>query len=449
MVQPTAEAKVLNFAEQHLFPRFADWMEQLTAGGDLRQVEQACGRLVSRLSDVILSALLPGAARGACVAQQRPQLTKVVERPVTVRLRSGHQVVVPSLYAKRPQEVGVDQHASRHLMARHWSTIGGASPCRYDAISYAAVSLPSYDLSQCLLARHGVGTCTSGVRDLTNKVAEVAYRTGEAELQLKAGESLAGKRVVISSDGGRTLTRQLNGQLTQKGNASFDAQWREPKLFVIDCIDEEGRPCRQHLPIYGCRFSDTDHLILLRHYLERLEIDRAAEVQLIADGATWIWNKIPTMLEELGVKGELITQTLDYYHAAQHLEALFKALPAGRIGKSQRARWWKRCKEWLWQGRSRGIVRLFSRLYQRFPAAMRTELHYFTKHRQRMYYADYEEDKLLCGSGIIESAVRRVINLRYKNTSTFWDMATVEKLYFLRGAVLSKRWDVVMQNLIK
>ena len=66
-----------------------------------------------------------------------------------------------------------------------------------------------------------------------------------------------------------------------------------------------------------------------------------------------------------------------------------------------------------------------------------------------MYYADYEEDKLLCGSGIIESAVRRVINLRYKNTSTLWDMATVEKLYFLRGAVLSKRWDVVMQNLIK
>lgn len=178
----------------------------------------------------------------------------------------------------------------------------------------------------------------------------------------------------------------------------------------------------------------------------RLRIDRAAEVQLIADGATWIWNKLPVLLEQLGVSRQRTTQTLDYYHAVQHLETLFKTLPA-RISKRQRGQWWKRCKEWLWQGRSRGIVRLFSSLYERFPAAMRTELNYFTNHRERMCYADYEASNLLCGSGLVESAIRRVINLRYKNTSTFWDKATVEKLYFLRGAVLSKRWDVVINNL--
>jgi hypothetical protein len=88
-------------------------------------------------------------------------------------------------------------------------------------------------------------------------------------------------------------------------------------------------------------------------------------------------------------------------------------------------------------------------LYRRFPAAMRTELNYFNKHEHRMHYADYERDKLLCGSGIVESSVRRVINLPYKNTSTFWDVNTVEKLYCLRGAVLSKRWDIMLKNLAK
>lgn len=52
------------------------------------------------------------------------------------------------------------------------------------------------------------------------------------------------------------------------------------------------------------------------------------------------------------------------------------------------------------------------------------------------------------GSGIVESAIRRVINLRFKNASTFWDEKTVEKMYFLRGALLSKKWDILMSNLV-
>ena len=441
MAHPAAQAKVSNFIQEQLYPVFDGWLTDLI-DGNLRQVEQAVSSLCGKLSDLLLSTLLPDAAHHY-VEQQRSDLVNVADRPLTVRLRSGCQVVVPSLYRKR---VDKDEPAARHLMVRHWKTIGGASPCRYDALCYAAVSLPSYDLSQCLLSRHGVSTCTSGVRDLTNKVADQVHQIGEVNLLLGPEETLAGKRVIISSDGGRTLTREENGRLTEKGNPGYDANWREPKLFTIEVIDDQGRPCRQHLPIYGCRFSDQDHLALLYTYLKRLNIDQATEVQLIADGATWIWNKIPVMLRELGVKDSVVTQTLDYYHAIQHLEALFKSLPS-RIRKRQRARWWKRCKEWLWQGNSRGIVRLFAKLYQRYPAKMRTEMNYFINQEQRMYYADYEAEGLLCGSGLIESAVRRVINLRYKNTSTFWKLETVEKLYFLRGAVLSKRWDIVLKNL--
>ena len=53
------------------------------------------------------------------------------------------------------------------------------------------------------------------------------------------------------------------------------------------------------------------------------------------------------------------------------------------------------------------------------------------------------------GSGIIESAIRRIINLRFKNASTFWLADNVEKLYFLRAALVAGRWNIVMDNIAK
>jgi hypothetical protein len=65
-----------------------------------------------------------------------------------------------------------------------------------------------------------------------------------------------------------------------------------------------------------------------------------------------------------------------------------------------------------------------------------------------MQYADCQAKKLMCGSGIIESGIRRVINLRFKNASAFWKQDNVECLYFLRGIMLSFRWQIMMNNLI-
>jgi hypothetical protein len=64
-----------------------------------------------------------------------------------------------------------------------------------------------------------------------------------------------------------------------------------------------------------------------------------------------------------------------------------------------------------------------------------------------MQYTDFEQNKLMCGSGIVESAIRRIINLRFKNAATFWNQDTVEKLFCLRAALLSKRWDTLINNL--
>ncbi len=88
-------------------------------------------------------------------------------------------------------------------------------------------------------------------------------------------------------------------------------------------------------------------------------------------------------------------------------------------------------------------------IYKRPGQIITRWINYLEKHQDKMQYTEYEKNKLMCGSGIIESGIRRIINLRFKNASTFWQKELVEKLYFLRAAVLSKRWNTVIENIRK
>ena len=64
-----------------------------------------------------------------------------------------------------------------------------------------------------------------------------------------------------------------------------------------------------------------------------------------------------------------------------------------------------------------------------------------------MQYKEFRKQKLLCGSGAVESAIRRIINLRFKNVSSFWLEKHLDLLCFLRATFLSGRWSIFLNNL--
>ena len=64
-----------------------------------------------------------------------------------------------------------------------------------------------------------------------------------------------------------------------------------------------------------------------------------------------------------------------------------------------------------------------------------------------MNYPKYRENKWLSGSGIIESGVRRMINLRFKSASSFWKIQNLDGLMFMRCALLSGRWQFIMNTI--
>ena len=61
---------------------------------------------------------------------------------------------------------------------------------------------------------------------------------------------------------------------------------------------------------------------------------------------------------------------------------------------------------------------------------------YFGDH-SRFQYKTFREKGLPTGSGTVESAIRRVIDLRIKGTGLFWKREHAENIIFLRSLVLT------------
>src|SRR3989304_91781 len=97
---------------------------------------------------------------------------------------------------------------------------------------------------------------------------------------------------------------------------STNAAWKEPKLLTIYTIDEQGQKgVSAELPIANDgTFEDVEgFMLILEMHLIRLGVCHAKSVQLIADGAPWIWQRIPTLLRTSGCSMELIGESLAFY----------------------------------------------------------------------------------------------------------------------------------------
>lgn len=88
---------------------------------------------------------------------------------------------------------------------------------------------------------------------------------------------------------------------------------------MISTLDDKGQSNKTEKPIYDATFGDDEVFELLAKYLKNLEIEKAKSVQFLADGAPWIWNRVKPILLSLGVDESKIIETLDYYHAIEHL----------------------------------------------------------------------------------------------------------------------------------
>jgi hypothetical protein len=301
--------------------------------------------------------------------------------------------------------------------------------------------LGSLQEAQDVLANRGVELDTKTVRLIAYRYAARARLEQQIDTAVFE-DTVAGRRVVISSDGGRIRLRESKrGLKTKKGRKRYTGAWREPKVLIVYVVDAEGKRDVSFAPVIDATLTGPDAVFaLLRTYLQRLAITQADHVLFIADGAPWIWKRVPLLVHALGLAAEQVHELLDFYHAVQHLgqvAALRKDWNA-----QARARWRTQQRHLLLRGEVDQVIAAVRTLCRgRNSKAIRPHREYFIRNQSRMAYAKLMAIKLPIGSGAIESTVRRVVNLRLKGPSIFWCRASAEAILLLRSYYKAGRWN--------
>ncbi len=179
-------------------------------------------------------------------------------------------------------------------------------------------------------------------------------------------------------------------------------------------MDSDGKLEKSFAPLTDGNLQGPDALFgLIQQYLQALGIQQADQVLFVADGAHWIWNRVLGLIKALGLQPERVHELIDFYHAVEHLGKV-AALRKSWSAKERKA-WIRKHRRWLLKGHVDAVVEAVRAICRgRHGKAMTTERNYFIRNQHRMAYPTLKALKLPMGSGAIESAVRRVINLRLK-----------------------------------
>jgi len=181
---------------------------------------------------------------------------------------------------------------------------------------------------------------------------------------------------------------------------------------------------------------------LVAMHLHRLGAARAKSITFGSDGASWIWDRIPTIVRLAKLDGVQIREVLDCCHAAHHISL---ALAAMGLNDQERMPLYREHRTLLRNGQWRRVVEELTGLAEMDASKDKVlvEIAYLRKHGEagRLQYPTFRKQGLPLGSGAIESSVRRVINLRLKNNGMFWREEHAEEMLQVRAQVISQRWD--------
>ena len=256
---------------------------------------------------------------------------------------------------------------------------------------------------------------------------------------------LAGKRVVASLDGGRL--RIKGTAKSANGSRKYNAPWREPKLLSIYAVDENGKRDKAVDTLIDGTMGDADDIVaLVIGHLRKLGAHQALEVTFIADGAPWIWARAAQIRDAVGIPLERWLERLDYYHAVEYLGKV--AGLALALNDAERKAWVADRKPSLFEGDIAEILaglRLFGNTHDLDTGPAQR---FFQEHASRIGYTASKLGGGPIGSGGMESAVRRVVNLRMKGNSIFWLEEHAEAVLHMRAHLMAGRWDQMVLDAI-
>ena len=318
------------------------------------------------------------------------------------------------------------------------------SPGMLDLLAKSAAALGSFRDAQGALADQGINVSVARISTAVRAVALQAKSLRTNDPTVRTAE-IQGRKIIVSVDGGRIRIRKnKKGPKTQKGRTRDSPEWREPKLLCVYFLDENGNVDRRIPPILDGTMQHVDEIFkMLCDYLSMLPISPETEVLFIADGADCLWKRVHLVEKAVKAKGGRFSALLDYYHMKGYLHDMSEAVKGWT--KKKRTQWIRRMTNDLFTNNNAAFERDVELLRKnsRKKSVLRKAGNDLLKHSERghMNYGAARKRKLPIGSGVIESTVRRVVNLRLKGASVYWKEPMAEAMLLLRCLYKANRWQ--------
>ena len=420
----------------------------VTSPEELEKREEEARAIADQFFDAVMTPALEQAASSATVLEAAHELVRNLPRrmrsdgleTVKVRTSRGTTIPVKTPYYREKNRRRAKRRPGLYPALVVLGIYDRCTPQLASNVSQSVAMLSSLAEAQAHLRNDGIELDIKTIRSTAYRYAARARAAQQSEA---CGflDGATGKRVVVSLDGGRVrVRRKKRGPKTKKGRNRFHTDWQEPKLLIIYVVGDEGRPRQTWAPIIDGTLRGPDAVFaLLLSYARQIALNSSDKILFIADGAPWIWTRIDGLVAALGVSPKQVVTLIDFYHAAKQLS---DAVKLRRWSAKRRTRWLNRTRRLLKRARIDEVIAALREICRgRTAGKIRTHMMYFVKNRNRFAYTTMADLGLPRGSGAIESAIRRVINLRIKGASIYWLPESVEAILLLRSFYKSNRWS--------
>jgi|SaaInlLV_10m_DNA_2_1039722.scaffolds.fasta_scaffold19383_2 hypothetical protein len=167
------------------------------------------------------------------------------------------------------------------------------------------------------------------------------------------------------------------------------------------------------------------------------QADFHEELVVVADGAKWIWNMVDLHYPNA-------TQILDWYHASQYLYPV--ADDAFGTESDDYKNWIEQSKALLWNGRIDKLIAECKEFLDNpnVKKSAHAAVTFYTNNKKRMEYARFREEGYFIGSGTIESAAKRLGELRLKEAGARWSKDGAVYTAKARAAWLGGQWAPIV-----
>ena len=286
--------------------------------------------------------------------------------------------------------------------------------------------LPFAPAASTLAETAGVQLSASTVRALTGQVGtarEQAITTAVATAWAEGWDAVPAAppaRCYVAMDGVRIL--------------STDGQGREAKVGMMVPVQQTATGEQRGAARYTASFETAAdfgrRLALLAHAQQG---EAAGEVAVLGDGAAWIWN-----LASEHFPGAV--QIVDWFHASERVWELGRVLYGSETAQTEL--WVSQQLARLAAGEAASLAAEWQELPCRGEAALvrDAQVTYFTNQAERMAYAQYRAAGWDIGSGMIESACKRLIGQRQKGPGMRWSEPGAQAVTNVRLLLFNEEW---------